>query len=119
MVVSLDHCAFALGETGTRTRLFELAAHPGLHLKLTTHNLDEAIEREDSARRRVGALVEAFGAERLMWGSDFCQIHDRPYAALVNLARDACADLAPAARSAVLGGTTDRIWFGRDAATSG
>ncbi len=118
-LVSLDHCAFALGEPETRARLLELSAHPGLHLKLTTHNLDEAVEHEGSARPQVGALVEAFGAERLMWGSDFCQIHDRPYAALVDLARDACVELAPAARDAILGGNTDRIWFGGRVAASG
>jgi predicted TIM-barrel fold metal-dependent hydrolase len=118
-LVSLDHCAFALGDPDTRSRLFELAAHPGLHLKLTTHNLDEAIEHEGSARPLVGALVEAFGAARLMWGSDFCQIHDRPYAALVDLARNACADLAPAHRAAILGGNTDRIWFGGSVGASG
>jgi L-fuconolactonase len=111
--VSLDHCAFSLGEEGTRSRLFELAVHPGLHLKITTHNLDEAITREGSAGPVMRSLIEAFGAERLMWGSDFCQIHDRSYAELVALARDACASLTPRERTAILGGTARRIWFDR------
>ena len=109
--VSLDHCAFALGDAATRDRLFELAAHPGLMLKVSTHNLDDAIARDGTARGTMAALVEAFGSERLMWGSDFCQTHDRPYAALVELARDACADLRPADRDAILGETADALWF--------
>ncbi len=110
--VSLDHCAFALGDDTTRRRLFELASHPGLMLKVSTHNLDEAVEREGSARPMMAGLVEAFGADRLMWGSDFCQTHDRPYAALVDLARDACADLRTTDREAVLGETAHALWFG-------
>jgi len=51
--VSLDHCAFALSDRRTRARLFELAAHPNLHLKVSTHNLDDAVRTDGHARGLV------------------------------------------------------------------
>lgn len=114
--VSLDHCGFALGETGSRARLFELSAHSNLHLKVSTHNLDEAIQKEGSARPMVRALVDQFGANRLMWGSDFCQTHDRPYGALVALARDSFGGLHASEQDQCLAGTARTLWAGLSAA---
>jgi len=103
--VSLDHCAFALGDPGARERLFALARFDALHLKVSTHNLDEG----DPAAT-VRALVGGFGAERLMWGSDYCQTHDRPYAALVDLARRAFGSLSDADAETCLSETPRRLW---------
>ncbi len=108
--VSLDHCAFALAEPETATRLFELARHPNLHLKVSTHVLDDAARQEGSARLMVRRLVDEFGAERLMWGSDYCQTHDRSYAELVAFAREAFGGLTPAERTACFSGTARRLW---------
>ena len=44
-------------------------------------------------RPSSSTCAEAFGAERLLWGSDYPQTHDRSYAALVELGRAACAGL--------------------------
>ena len=108
--VSLDHCAFALGSPETRSRVFDLARHPNLHLKVSTHVLDEAVAEEGSARPLIRALVDDFGADRLMWGSDYCQTHDRSYAQLVELARDSFGGLAPADQEACLFGTARKLW---------
>ncbi|MFK7898460.1 MAG: amidohydrolase [Myxococcota bacterium] len=108
--ISLDHCGFALPDPGYRKALYALARFPNLNLKLTTHGLDDAVKDEGSARPMVGELVDTFGAERLMWGSDYCQIYDRPYSALVDLARDAFQDLSSADRGAVFSGTAKRLW---------
>ncbi|MAG30725.1 MAG: hypothetical protein CL908_07540 [Deltaproteobacteria bacterium] len=110
--VSLDHCAFALAEQAAHPRLLELAVFPNLHLKVTTHNLDDATQKDGSARPLVGELVDLFGADRLMWGSDFCQTHDRSYAQLVALARDAFGGLTEADREWCLGGTARKLWPG-------
>jgi predicted TIM-barrel fold metal-dependent hydrolase len=116
--VSLDHCGFALGEPRSRTQLLELSAHPNLHLKVSTHNLDEAIQKEGSAQPMVRSLVDQFGAKRVMWGSDYCQTHDRPYAALVTLARESFGGLSAAEREQCLSGTARTLWPGLSPATA-
>ena len=47
-----------------------------------------------------------------MWGSDFCQTHDRPYEELVRSGMEAFGDLSGAQQDACLGGTARRLWFG-------
>jgi len=110
--VSLDHCGFppltsAAGDGAEA--LFALADHANLHLKLSTHVLDVA-EKLGDAREFVATLVRRFGAERMMWGSDFCQTHDRSYAALVELGRRAFSDLPTRERDLCLGGTALQLW---------
>ena len=75
--------------------------------------IDAAAAAEGTARRFVRRLADAFGAERLMWGSDFCQTHDRPYAELVRAGIEAFGDLGGAQQDACLGGTAQRLWFHR------
>jgi predicted TIM-barrel fold metal-dependent hydrolase len=109
--ISLDHCAFALGDAEAREALFALARFDALHLKISTHNLDEA-EQGPGVGALVRELIDRFGAERLMWGSDFCQTHDRPYAALVDLGRRAFESLPGDQAEACLSGTARRLWPG-------
>ena len=110
--VSLDHCGFppltSAAGAGAEA-LFALADHANLHLKVSTHVLDAAAKLGD-AREFVAALVMRFGAERVMWGSDFCQTHDRSYAALVEIGRQAFSELPMAAQDLCLGGTALRLW---------
>jgi len=108
--VSLDHCAFALADPDFAGRLFALAKHTNLNLKVSTHVLDDASRQEGSARPLIQRLVDQFGADRLMWGSDFCQTHDRSYAELVALARDAFGGLARKDQDACFSGTARRLW---------
>lgn len=110
--VSLDHCAFALPDASLRKQLYALSRFENLYLKLTTHGLDDAIEADGSARPLVRELVDQFGADHLMWGSDYCQIYDRSYAKLVELAEDAVADLDASDRALVLSGTAKSLWPG-------
>ena len=108
--VSLDHCAFALAAPESSAQLFALAKHPNLNLKVSTHVLDHAIAQEGSARPLLRRLLDVFGADRLMWGSDYCQTHDRSYPELVAVAREAFGDLAPNERIACSSGTARRLW---------
>jgi len=112
IAVSLDHCAFAFAEAEASKRLFRLSTRSNLHLKVTTHVLDDAVAREGSARPLVRRLVDAFGSDRIMWGSDYCQTHDRSYAALVELARESFAVLDRDDRAACQAGTARRLWPG-------
>ena len=106
--VSLDHCGFPY--VVDPSPLFALADLANLHLKVTTHTLDAAVAAYGSAGGFVASLVERFGAERVMWGSDFCQIHDRPYGELVKLGVEAFSGLPEPARNVCLGGNALRLW---------
>jgi predicted TIM-barrel fold metal-dependent hydrolase len=109
--VVLDHCGFPEVRGGPpfagATELLALADHTGLHLKVTSHVLESA---GPHASAFVELLVDRFGAERLVWGSDYPQTHDRTYAELVALGREACAGLSLPDRARVLGENALRLW---------
>ena len=109
-VVSLDHCGFC--DAAEPEPLLALARFDNLCLKVTTNVIDAAVAVEGTARRFVGRLAGAFGAERLVWGSDFCQTHNRPYKELVRAGAEAFSDLSGAQQDACLGGNARRVWFG-------
>ncbi len=119
--VVLDHCGFVELDGGPpypkAAELFRLARHPNLRCKITSHLLEAAEQHGEAdspfghgAGAIVDRLVAEFGAERLVWGSDYPQTHDRPYASLVALARAACANLTERDRDLVLAGTALQLW---------
>lgn len=113
--VCLDHCAFpplAGPPWQAAELLLERARHANLYLKVSTHVLDAAGEKGGDPADFVGLLAERFGADRLLWGSDFCQTHDRPYAELVALGRRAFAGLTAEDRAMCLGANALRLWPG-------
>jgi predicted TIM-barrel fold metal-dependent hydrolase len=109
--VVLDHCGFPHLHGGPPfpglEPLLALSDHAGLHLKVTSHVLEGA---GAGAGAFVERLVATFGAARLVWGSDYPQTHDRTYAELVALGRDACAGLDPTDQASVLGENALRLW---------
>ena len=111
--VVLDHAGFVPLDGGPpypgAAALFDLVEHTNLHLKVTSHLL-EASEAQGDACAIVDRLVREFGAHRLVWGSDYPQTHDRPYADLVALAEHACRNLSEHDRALVLGGTALDLW---------
>jgi L-fuconolactonase len=108
--VSLDHCAFI--DVAAPEPLLALADRPNLNLKVSTHVLDAAAAAFHSPQPFVSRLVETFGAERIMWGSDFCQTHDRSYAKLAEFGREAFAHLSATDRDHCLGATALQLWPG-------
>jgi L-fuconolactonase len=112
--LAIDHCAFPDlrgGPPYPRARaLFELAALPGIHVKVSTNALDQATRAGGDPRDFVSELAEAFGPERLQWGSDWSQTHDRPYAELVAYAERAFSVIPAVARHWVDGDAARRFW---------
>lgn len=112
--VVLDHCGFADVTGGppydNAADLFACAANPNLHLKVTSTVLELAEQGGHDPRDLVDRLVAEFGAERIVWGTDYPQTRDRPYADLVALGRHACERLTRGATDLVLGGTAVRLW---------
>jgi predicted TIM-barrel fold metal-dependent hydrolase len=103
--VSLDHCGFP--DVGSPGPLFELADEPNLFCKVSSIVLESAGSEPE---KFVDALVARFGAERVMWGSDFCQTHDRSYAELVALALRGFSGLSEAQREQCFVGTPRSLW---------
>jgi len=101
VAVALDHCAFSPPEV-----LEPLARHGNLHLKVSTHVLQHSDEPAALVRR----LADAFGADRLCWGSDFPQSAGT-YGEMVELGRAAAGELDEVEAAAFLGGNADRLWF--------
>jgi L-fuconolactonase len=85
--------------------LFALARHPNLYLKFTTHNV------RDAARPQVfmKQVVEAFGAQRIAWGSNYPASHGS-LASLVADARQALAERSVAEQQAIFAGTAKRLY---------
>ncbi len=110
--VALDHCGFpdlAGGPPWSAAEpLFELARYPNLSLKVSTIVLDLAAPAA-APGEFVAALADRFGVERLMWGSDYPQTHDRSYRDLVALAREVAGVLGSGA-DLFLGGTALELW---------
>ncbi len=103
--VSLDHCGFA--DASAPEPLFELADEANLYCKVSSIVLESA---GPEPQRFVEALAARFGAERIMWGSDFSQTHDRSYPELVALARHAFGSLPDAARQQCFLETPRTLW---------
>jgi len=72
--------------------------------------LEIVLESVADPRDAVDRLAGVFGTHRLLWGSDFAQTHDRPYAELVEWGRSGASRLDDAGRAAFLGGTALRYW---------
>ena len=89
--------------------LFELAAYPNLFLKLTTRTVEEASEGNSRPDTFFLRIVEAFGANRIAWGSNF-PAHAGPMSRLLHEAQEALAYLSSEDRAAIFSGTARRLY---------
>lgn len=111
--VSLDHCGFPAVNGppwSDAASLIDMVDCDNLFLKITTHLLHSVVENGHSPAQWVEHLVAHFGADRLMWGSDFSQTHSGTYVELVDFAREAFGTLSSADQRLCLGGTAARLW---------
>jgi L-fuconolactonase len=74
-IVLLDHFARPVLEEGApyaqAASLFALAKYENLNFKFTTHNVRESKEGKATQASFCKAVVSAFGAKRIAWGSNF------------------------------------------------
>ncbi|HZR97509.1 MAG TPA: amidohydrolase family protein [Chloroflexota bacterium] len=84
--------------------LFALAAYPNVYVKLTTHTYHAATQGQSTPQAFLARLVEAFGTERIAWGSNF-PASEGTLAELVALARDWVSFLPAADQQRILGET--------------
>jgi len=117
--VVLDHCMYPRGREGlngeTMRRTLDLAQYPNLHAKLTW--LVDSSDREypfEDTWPMLRAVVEAYGADRCVWGSDFpCELWTpkATYAQHLGLFVHALG-LTADQKEAILCSTPSRLWFG-------
>jgi len=92
--ILLDHMARPTIEDGppyaAAAGLFTLARHENLYLKLTTHNVRESAQGKATPQTFFRKVVDAFGARRVMWGSNYPAAEG----SLVQLLADARSALA-------------------------
>ena len=105
---AIDDLADWLTALGRPATLVELAALDNVIIKVTSHLL--ALPSSAVVDAVVDILRRSFGAERMMWGSDYPQHHDRPYAELVALAVAATRHFSGSERDAFLGRTAATTW---------
>lgn len=102
--VVLDHCGFV--DVATELdRLAPLARLENVFLKVSTRVL---VQSDPVAI--VDRLVDRFGVDRLLWGSDYPASHERPYRDWVALARARARNLDAAQTERFLAGTALELW---------
>src|SRR5205814_9707886 len=73
--IILDHMARPVVDDGppyaAAASLFALARYENLFLKLTTHNLRDARQGKATPQSFLQRVLEAFGARRIAWGSNY------------------------------------------------
>lgn len=114
MPIAVDHCGWA-GSDGARPFVGPahrvLARIETVSLKFTQINLNRLAARGADASAFVAEIVEMFGPERLMWGSDVGNT-TVPYGDMVAQAVAATARLDEAARRKVLHDNGRRLFGG-------
>jgi len=105
VAVAMDHAGFPDMPLTDDAPILGMAELPDVYLKVSSHVLEGAAD----PGALVGRLAQAFGAERLCWGSDYPQT-SVDYGALVQLGREGAEGLAPADREAFLSGTALRLF---------
>lgn len=114
MTILLDHLGRPDASGGAPyarlAELGQLAAFPGVHLKITPPALKRlANEPGADVTSVLGRIIEIFGAERLMWGSNFPASAGALRDLLIRI-EGALPPLEPEVRSAILGGNAARIY---------
>ncbi len=98
---------------GWRAQIRELAQHPNVTCKLSgiVTEADWSSWTGEDCKPYLDAVFEAFGPERLMFGSDWpvCLLA-ATYTRVVNLIRDYIAQCSPAQRDAIMGGNALRFY---------
>lgn len=114
--VVLDHVGWpgnaAAPDHGLTPAHHALAKRRNIYFKLTTINFDRLAEQHAEAGPFVRAVVDLYGADRVMWGSDIGNT-SHPFPEMVARARAATAVLTARERRKVLHDTGERTFARR------
>lgn len=107
----LDHFGFtAIDSDATFNQLLSLAKYPNVYVKISAlFRLNDTPPYEKVKERRFLPLINAFGAGRLMYGSDFPFVLEQPSGyGMVNLVSSWVENESE--RKAIMGGTAEHIF---------
>lgn len=112
-VVILDHLARPVLEDGApyaaAQGLWDLAEHPGVHLKLTLRNIEAAGTGTSTVDAFLAHILSLFGADRIAWGSNY-PAAERTLGYIVERAQTALAGLSEDNRAMIFGGTARKLY---------
>ena len=94
--------------------LADLAKHKHVHVKVSAYYaLGEKKPPHTELIPMIRQLIAAYGASRLMWGSDspYQIVEPNTYADSVKLITERCDFLSPSDREQLLRGTAERVFF--------
>jgi predicted TIM-barrel fold metal-dependent hydrolase len=111
--VIVDHAANPSLEDGPPFSelkdVLQLSDHPGAYIKVSTHSLEQASVGKATPASFLRALIDAFGADRIAWGSNY-PATPGTLSSHVALAKNAVAELSDADAAAILGGTAQALY---------
>jgi len=113
LTVVIDHMADSpLGEPEKLGMLLALARFPGVFVKIShAWSLSQQAYPYADAMAQIKRLRDGFGAERLMWGTDWpVSLKDLTYARAVELYRDHLGWMTEREREWVLEKTAQQVW---------
>jgi len=90
--------------------LFDLVLFPNCLMKFSTVNIYAAMKGRSSCAEFFRRVVDRFGPQRLMWGSNFPSTHDRTLKEQLDLAQEQLAFLSPEEQKLIFGETALRLW---------
>jgi predicted TIM-barrel fold metal-dependent hydrolase len=113
--VALDHLGMPSLSAGPAHRLanelFELARFPNFYGKFSSWTIGSLARNSKSACKDFfRRLIDSFGPERLMWGSNFPASNELSYRGFVELAQNALAFLSADERHWLLSDTALSLW---------
>lgn len=112
--VAVDHVAMAPVKDGPPFKeaapLMELASHPNLYLKWSTNILDSCDDAGVPFIEFFRQLIDHYGAERLLWGSNYPARSQPSYQGIVERALQAIAPLSSSEQDLVMGGSALTFW---------
>ena len=94
--------------------LADLAQHKHIHVKISAYYaLGEKKPPHTELLPMIHRLIDAFGASRLMWGSDspYQIVEPNTYADSLQLLTVFCRQLTPDQRQQLLSGTAEKVFF--------
>jgi predicted TIM-barrel fold metal-dependent hydrolase len=96
---------YGIGET-----IAIFADVPNVHFKITEINMERLVKAGVASAGLIRRMVDVFGPERLVWGSDVGQSMLWDYETKIRMAREACAQLSPAEAGNFLHDNAARIY---------
>ncbi|MDB5648760.1 MAG: putative metal-dependent hydrolase, TIM-barrel fold [Hyphomicrobiales bacterium] len=109
----LDHLARSVINDGppyaAAASLWELAKHKSIYLKLTSRTVEHCQAGQATPETFMKKLMETFGSERILWGSNF-PAHNDTLPNIVNETLHVLASLSDADKANILAHTAERLY---------